>query len=111
MQPIAADYSSQADRRLAWAVYVLYGLGILSGGFLMLVGLVIAHVKSDSVGAIFASHLRHLIRTAWTYLVLLLLGLVLTPLLVGFPILLCAWLWLVYRVAKGALRLNEGLAF
>ncbi len=90
---------------------VVYGLQALSFlyGVTALVAIIINYVKRDDVrGTLYESHFDWQIRSFWWGLVWGLVGLALVVVLLGFPILLAAWLWMVYRVVKGWLRLNDG---
>lgn len=90
---------------------VVYGLQALSFlyGVTALVAIVINYVKRDDVrGTVYESHFDWQIRSFWWGLVWAVLGMALVIVLLGLPILLAAWLWMVYRVVKGWLRLNDG---
>ena len=78
-------------------------------GLPAIVGLVINYVKRDDArGTLYESHFDWQIRTFWWGLVWALIGGVLAVLLVGFVVMLVAWVWMIYRVVKGWLKLTEG---
>jgi uncharacterized membrane protein len=90
---------------------VVYGLQALSFmfGVTALVGLVINYIKRDDVaGTVYQSHFDWQIRTFWWGLLWAVIGMVLAIVLVGFGVLFVAWVWAVYRVVKGWLKLTEG---
>ena len=127
--------SSQAFT-LVGVTYGLYGLGLFLL-WPTLIGIVICYVKRDDVPELLASHYRWLIRTFWWWLVAwtAMIGAmvaVMVPnaidikgaiesgqyfnipweligagLLGGFGLFI-VWLWVVYRLIRGAVRLSDG---
>jgi uncharacterized membrane protein len=127
--------SSQAFTMVG-VTYGLYGLGLLLL-WPTLIGIVIAYVKRHDVPELLSSHYRWLIRTFWWWLVawIVIIGAMLTVMipnaidiegavrsgqyfnipweLIGAAILgglglLIVWLWVVYRLIRGAVRLSDG---
>ena len=127
--------SSQAFTMVG-VTYGLYGLGLLML-WPTLIGVVIAYVKRHDVPELLSSHYRWLIRTFWWWLVawIVILGAMLTVMipnaidiegavrsgqyfnipweLIGAAVLggfglLIVWLWVVYRLIRGAVRLSDG---
>jgi uncharacterized membrane protein len=127
--------SSQAFTMVG-VTYGLYGLGLLLL-WPTLIGVVIAYVKRHDVPELLSSHYRWLIRTFWWWLVawIVIIGAMLTVMipnaidiegavrsgqyfnipweLIGAAILgglglLIVWLWVVYRLIRGAVRLSDG---
>jgi uncharacterized membrane protein len=93
---------------VALVVYVLYALSFLYG-ITMIIGVIIAYVKRDDVrGTWLESHFRWQIATFWWGLLFGVIGLVLALAMVGFVVLFAVWVWAIYRVVKGWLRLNDG---
>jgi uncharacterized membrane protein len=87
--------------------YALYALGLLTGIF-AIAGLIVAYIKrDDAVGTYLASHYSWLIRTFWWGVLWTCIGLILAIVAVGFVVLAVVWVWWVYRVIKGWLRLTE----
>jgi uncharacterized membrane protein len=58
-------------------------------------------------GSIAESHFRWQIRTFWFSLLWGILGAILAYVLVGFGILFINYIWVIYRIVKGWLRLND----
>jgi uncharacterized membrane protein len=90
---------------------VIYGLQ--AAGFFIglswIVAIVVNYVKRDEVaGTWLESHFRWQIRTFWWALLWGVLGALLTLVLVGFAVLFAAAVWVVYRIVKGWLALNDG---
>lgn len=108
MQTPVADEVIQKTKSVALVVYVLYALSFLYG-ITAIAGVVIAYIKRDDVrGTWLESHFAWQIRTFWWGLVWTAVGVVLALVAVGFLILFAVWIWAIYRVVKGWLRLNDG---
>ncbi len=128
--------SSQAFT-LVGVTYGLYGFGLFLV-WPALIGVVIAYVKRQDVPEILASHYRWLINTFWWWLIAwsVIIGAMLVVIvpnaleiertmksgsisvpweLMGAGIfgglgVAIVWLWVVYRLIRGAIRLSDGLA-
>ncbi|MFC4348542.1 DUF4870 family protein [Kordiimonas lipolytica] len=96
------------DRRSVVLVYILYLIGLATGGLASVAGVIIAHTKSHHVGGIYRSHLDFQIRTFWLGLVIGLIGVLLTVVLVGFLILAGLFVWMLVRSIKGLMAANDG---
>ncbi len=108
MQTPVADETIQKTKNVALVVYVLYALSFL-WGVTAIAGVIIAYIKHGDVrGTWLESHFAWQIRTFWWGLAWTVVGIVLALVGVGFLILLAVWIWAVYRVVKGWLRLNDG---
>ena len=95
-------------KNVALVVYILQALSFL-WGVTAIVGVIINYVKRDDArGTVYESHFDWQIRTFWWGLLWAVIGVVLAIALVGFAILFVAWIWAIYRVVKGWLRLSEG---
>jgi uncharacterized membrane protein len=102
------DDPAARNKNVALVVYVLYALSFLYG-ITMIIGVIIAYVKRDDVrGTWLESHFRWQIATFWWGLLFGVIGLVLALAMVGFVVLFAVWVWAIYRVVKGWLRLNDG---
>ena len=100
---------SDPARNLAVAVYILQALSFFLGGLTGLVGVIINYDKLDEVrGTWIEPHFRWQIRTFWIGLMWTVIGVVTAPLIIGWFILLGISIWIIYRIVKGALALNEG---
>lgn len=92
-------------------IYLLQGIALLIPPT-ALVAIVINYVKrSDVKGSILESHFRWQIRTFWfsllwfaiaTVLIFTIIGAI-----VGYPVLVIAYIWWIYRFVKGWLTLNK----
>lgn len=73
-----------------------------------LVGVIINYVKKEDVaGTWLASHFRWQIRTFWFGLLWGVLGAIMLLVLVGYFVLVADAIWIIYRIVKGWLRLND----
>ena len=98
----------ESMKTITTVVYVLQALSFFTG-ITAIVGIVINYVKRDDAkGTIFESHFDWQIRTFWWGLLWSVIGVATIWLLVGFFVLFAAWVWAIYRVIKGWLKLNEG---
>jgi len=104
----AVKDSEKALRELTAVVYALQAASFVTG-ITLIGGVVINYLKRDAVaGTWLESHFRWQVRTFWWTLAWAVIGFVTTIVLVGFAVWLAAAIWLVYRIVKGWLRLNDG---
>ena len=95
-------------QRLAMIVYALQAASLFTGSLTLFAGVIINYVRMEDVqGSWIESHFRWQTRTFWYTLLWLVIGSVTTLILIGWAILLAASLWLVYRIVKGWVYLNE----
>lgn len=98
-------------RNLAVVVYILQALSFFLGGVTGLVAVIINYIKLDEVrGTWVEPHFRWQIRTFWFGLLWTVISIVTIPILIGWFILLGISIWLIYRIVRGALALNDGKA-
>ena len=97
-----------SGRNLAVVVYILQALSFFLGGVTGLVGVIVNYVKLDDVrGSWVESHFRWQIRTFWIGVLWTVIGIITTPLIIGWFILLGISIWVIYRIVKGWLRLRD----
>ncbi|MFO1401254.1 MAG: hypothetical protein U1F30_08595 [Steroidobacteraceae bacterium] len=105
-----APPNPDAEKNLAMVIYALYAASFVVG-ITALVAIIINYVKRDDVaGTWLASHYRWQIRTFWFALLWGVIGLLLTAVVIGIPILVANGIWMIYRIVKGWLRLSENKA-
>jgi uncharacterized membrane protein len=93
---------------LALLVYILQAVGFFIG-ITWIVALIINYVKRDDVrGTWVESHFDWQIKTFWIGLALGIVGAITLFILIGFLILFAATIWVIYRIVKGWLALNDG---
>jgi len=98
-------------RNLAVVVYILQGLSFFLGGITGLAGVIINYIKLDDVrGTWVEPHFRWQVRTFWIGLLWTVIGVVTSFIIIGWFILIGIALWVIYRIVKGALALNDGKA-
>jgi uncharacterized membrane protein len=105
--PPNGQQPSETTVQITHVTYALYALGMLTG-ILAIAGLIVAYIKrDDAAGTYLASHYSWLIRTFWWGALWTTIGIILAIVAVGFVILAVVWVWWVYRIIKGWLRLTE----
>lgn len=90
----------------AQLIYILYLVGFLVG-ITAIVGLVFAYINRGKAGGYVESHYTWLIRTFWIGLLYSAIGVVLSVIVIGFFILLAAFVWMVIRLVMGLQKLNR----
>jgi uncharacterized membrane protein len=96
-------------KTLTQVVYALQALGFVLGGVSFIAAVVVNYVKRDDVeGTWLASHFRWQIRTFWFALLWAAIGAITFIVLIGWFVLAADAIWVIYRIAKGWLDLNEG---
>ena len=94
-------------RQLTLVAYILYALSFFTG-ISAIVAVVVNYVKRDDVqGTLYESHFTWQIRTFWWGLGWTILGVLTLVIVVGFPILLVAGIWWIYRIVKGLLNWHD----
>jgi uncharacterized membrane protein len=110
--PLTPNDSRQPDiqslKNIATAVYALQAVS-----FLLLITYFIAVIlnyikRDDARGTWLESHFRWQVRTFWFGLLWFVLGGLTFFIVIGWAILFAASLWLIYRILKGWLNLNDG---
>jgi uncharacterized membrane protein len=94
-------------QNLTQVVYILYALSYFTG-VTAIVGIIINNVKLDDVkGTWLESHFRWQIRTFWYGLLWAVIGGVTAFIAIGFAVLFANFCWIIYRIVKGWLNLND----
>jgi len=103
------DEAQQAElKKYTYSVYILQALSFLTliTGIL---GLIINYIKDEDVrGSWLESHFRWQKATFWYGLLWTILGVLTTPILVGYAVLAAVTIWLIYRIARGWIYLVDG---
>lgn len=89
-----------ANEGTAKIVYILYLLGI-AFGITALIGVVMAYVNRADAPDWQQSHYRFQIRTFWIGALYLFGGVLLSPIVIGYFLLLFWLVWLIVRCVKG----------
>ncbi len=95
-------------KNLTTVIYALYAASFVFG-ITSIVAIIMNYVKKQDVaGTIFESHFRWQIRTFWFGLLWGLLGTVTLLIVIGWFALTANGIWIIYRIVKGWLYLNDG---
>lgn len=112
--PVVPVSGQQLDslRKLTHILYALYALFWLTGGVTALIAIIINYIKRDDArGTLYASHFTWQIRSFWWSVAWTVVGGVLFATVVGIPLAFATWgilsLWILYRIVKGWLYLND----
>jgi len=98
----------QSLKNIATAVYALQAASFIIG-ITYFIAIIVNYVKrEDAQGTWVESHFRWQMRTFWFGLLWLVLGGLTFFIVIGRFILFAAALWLIYRILKGWLNLNDG---
>lgn len=100
----------QDDKTMPLVVYILYLVGLLNG-LTSVIGVILAYVSKAAAPEWMQSHYIFQIRTFWLSLLFGLIGLVLTPIGIGFVIIAAIWVWTAVRCILGLSWLLKGQAY
>ena len=124
-QPAGYAMAPASDKTTVMVVYALYLAGYVTAGLTTLVGLVVTYVLRGQASDIARSHYRFLARTFWLGMLwaavgwmLFIVGLPLSLILIGIPLLVLAklvWvvaaIWYGVRCVVGLLAAMEDRAY
>ncbi|MBL8509387.1 MAG: hypothetical protein JNM11_13000, partial [Chitinimonas sp.] len=110
-QVLLPDEAERSMKNLVLAAYILLAVSLMTAIPTGLIGVIIAYVKRDEArGTWLAEHFRWQIEIFWYSLAGCILASLLFVTLIGIPLAIIVgagtWLWMVYRLVKGFLRLN-----
>jgi uncharacterized membrane protein len=104
---LVSSEREKSAKTLTTIIYALYAASYLIG-ITAIVAIIINYVKKEDVaGTFLESHFRWQIRTFWFGLLWGVLGALTFLLVVGWFILVADGIWIIYRIVKGWLRLND----
>ena len=104
---VPSEAQMKSLRNLTQIVYILYALSYFAG-ITAIIGIIINNIKKDEVaGTWLESHFRWQIRTFWFGLLWALIGMATFVILIGMAILFANFCWIIYRIVKGWLNLND----
>jgi uncharacterized membrane protein len=108
MQLPTPEEKMQPLKTLTTVVYALYAATFITG-ITSIIAIVMNYVKKDDVaGTWLESHFRWQIRTFWYGLLWMILGGLTWIIVIGWFVLAANCVWLIYRIVKGWLNLNDG---
>ena len=94
------------DRGLAFAVYIMYFLGYVTG-ITTIIGVMIAYLQNRPASSELKSHFTFQVRTFWIGLLFLFIGVLLLHMGIGVLVILWWFVWSLMRNVKGVLALNR----
>jgi uncharacterized membrane protein len=96
------------DIELTHIIYALMAAGFITGGLGTLAAIIINYIKVDDVkGTWLESHFRWQMRTFWWGLLWGFLSALLMFVVIGIFLIFVVAVWIIYRIAKGWIRLND----
>jgi uncharacterized membrane protein len=108
MKNLATTEAEQSAITLTTVIYALYAASYFVG-VTAIVAIVMNYVKKDDVaGTFLESHFRWQIRTFWFGVLWGVLGTITMMFIIGWFVLIANGIWIIYRIVKGWLRLNDG---
>jgi uncharacterized membrane protein len=111
--PSPAASVTHDERQLAFVVYILYLVHFVPviGWVATIVGLVLAYMERDRAPDWLKSHFTFQIRTFWIGLLYAVVSVTLFIVLIGIPLLMATWIWMIVRCALGLGRLLRNEAY
>lgn len=107
-QNISITDKEESAKKTATLVYLLQALGFVFG-LTFIAAIIVNYIKlDDAKGTWVESHFHWQIRTFWFSLLWSIIGALTAIILIGFVILFVNMIWVIYRIAKGWLYLNDG---
>ena len=103
-----SEHDQTSAKTLATLVYILQAASFVVG-ITYFAAIVINYVKRDEVqGTLAESHFEWQIKTFWISLAVGILGFILMVILIGYLVLVANAIWVIYRIVKGWIYLNDG---
>ena len=110
-EPLFTDDDLQKEsnhKNVTMLIYILLALGFVTGGLSAIAAVIINYIKRDDVrGSWLEGHFRWQINTFWFGLLWTIIAFLTWLVLLGWFTGALVTIWLVYRIAKGAIYLND----
>ena len=107
MNNVTLTENERSAKSLTTIIYALYAASFLFG-ISAIAAIMMNYIKKEDVaGTFLESHFRWQMRTFWFGLLWMVIGGITVFILVGWLILCVNTLWIVYRIVKGWLNLND----
>ena len=104
-RPVA---SVESTRTLTIVIYLLY-LASLVNGITAIIGVALAYAKrEDAHGTQYESHFSNAIEIFWIFLVGMMVAVPLCFVLIGIPLVVALYIWVIFRTVKGLVRAIDG---
>lgn len=101
--------TNPSEKGNANLIYILY-LVAVAVGLTAIVGVIMAYMAKDEAPDWLKTHYHNQINIFWKGLLYMVIGAVLSIVLIGFLIMLAAFVWYVVRIVKGMQSLSKGEA-
>jgi uncharacterized membrane protein len=95
------------ETTILYVAYACLGLGLILPVLVPIAGVIIAYLKRNAPSPLLRAHAEWIIVTFWVTLVVGIVGAALILVLVGWLVLAVLWVWYIYRVVRGVVRLSE----
>lgn len=107
MENIVEVDKIKSAKTLTTVIYGLYA-GSFLFGITGIVAIIMNYVKKEDVaGTFLESHFRWQMRTFWFGILWSVLGAISVLIVVGYFVLIANGIWIIYRIVKGWLYLND----
>ena len=110
-EPLFTDDDLQKEsnhKNVTMLIYILLALGFVTGGLTAIAAVIVNYIKRDDVrGSWLEGHFRWQINTFWFGLLWTIIAFLTWLVLLGWFTGALVTIWLVYRIAKGAIYLND----
>ena len=107
MNEVILTENERSAKSLTTIIYALYAASFLFG-ITAIVAIMMNYIKKeDVVGTFLESHFAWQMRTFWFGLLWMVIGGITVFILIGWLILCVNTLWIIYRIVKGWLNLND----
>lgn len=104
---MSASSNYDSGKTIALVVYILQAAGFFIG-LTFIVGAIINYVKRGDVkGTWLESHFKWQLRTFWFGILWNVIGVLTIVFTIGYLILAINFFWMIYRIVKGFIRLND----
>ena len=88
-------------------IYILYLVGLISGGITALIGVIMAYIARDEGPDWVRSHYQNQINVFWKGIIYYVAGFFLMFVLIGFLVMLAATVWYIVRTVIGMQNLSK----
>lgn len=98
---------NDSHRLMAIAVYVLYLLA-LPLGITAFVAVIMSYVgREETLGSVYTSHFDNGITIFWVFLAGMFIAVPLCFVVIGIPMVVALYIWVLYKVIKGLVRVVD----
>jgi uncharacterized membrane protein len=109
MNEVTAERTGNPD--MAKIIYILYLVGVVTGGLTILIGVIMAYVYRDESPEWLRTHYTSQIRMFWMSLLYCLIAGLLMLVLIGFLLMAAILVWWIIRCVKGLKHLDQKAAY